>query len=168
MNNLNRTECLSTLLEIKDNIPFFNNLNDNEIVQLVTDIHFLKYKQDEIIIEQGTKDNQIYIIISGGCNVSYRYEESTDQKKKLKFVTVAELSKKDLFGEISVVADMARTARVISNADGTTLLSIKLDMDNSMINDILVKVYRNFLQEVSKKILEANRKIHNQTLVGYI
>jgi len=168
LKHLDKEECLSTLIGLKENIPFFSKLSENEIRELVTDIKFLKYKKGEIIIEQGTKDNEIYIILSGSCNVSFRHESSHDLKEKLRFVHLAELSRKDIFGELSAVTDTPRTARVSSKMDGTTLLSIQLDMENEKINDILVKVYKSFLQEVSKKIHEANRKIHSQTLKNFI
>lgn len=153
---------------LKDNIPFFSKLSEDEIKELITDIRFLKYKKDEVILEQGTKSNDIYIILGGKCDVSYRDQTSHDLKEKLRFAHIAELSRKDIFGELSAVADIPRTARVSSKMDGTTLLSIQLDMKNSKINDILVKVYQSFLQEVSKKIQEANKKIHNKTLKNFI
>jgi len=163
-----REEYLKTLVDIKDSIPFFKPLSGEEIREIVTDIRFIKYRQDEVVIEQESEGEEIYIILTGSCTVFYRMIESKEVKRKVTFIPMAKLGKKAVFGEISTVAEMPRTARVVANGDDTSLLAIKLDMKNEQHNDILVKVYRSFLKEVSKKILEANKSLHEKGMRGYI
>ena len=163
-----REEYLKTLVDIKDSIPFFKPLSGEEIREIVTDIRFIKYRQDEVVIEQEIEGEEIYIILTGSCTVFYRMIESKEVKRKVTFIPMAKLGKKAVFGEISTVAEMPRTARVVANGDDTSLLAIKLDMKNEQHNDILVKVYRSFLKEVSKKILEANKSLHEKGMRGYI
>ena len=163
-----REEFLKTLIDIKDSIPFFKTLTGDEIKTIITDIRFIKYRAEEVVIEQESEGEEIFIILSGSCTVFYRMVDSKEVKRKVTFIPMAKLGKKEVFGEISTVAEMPRTARVIANGDDTSLLAIKLDLHNDSHNDILVKVYRSFLKEVSKKILEANKSLHEKGMRGYI
>ena len=163
-----REEYLKTLIDIKESIPFFKPLSGDEIRTIITDIRFVKYREEEVIIEQESQGEEIYIILSGSCTVFYRMVESKEVKRKVTFLPVAKLGRKDVFGEISTVAEMPRTARVIADSDTTSLLAIKIDMHSEEHNDIMVKVYRSFLKEVSKKILEANKRLHDKGMRGYI
>ena len=163
-----REEFLKTLIDIKDSIPFFKTLTGDEIKTIITDIRFIKYRAEEVVIEQESEGEEIFIILSGSCTVFYRMVDSKEVKRKVTFIPMAKLGKKEVFGEISTVAEMPRTARVIANSDDTSLLAIKLDLHNDSHNDILVKVYRSFLKEVSKKILEANKSLHEKGMRGYI
>ncbi len=163
-----REEYLKTLIDIKDSIPFFKPLDGEEIRTIISDIRFVRYREEEVIIEQESEGEEIYIILSGSCTVFYRLIDSKEVKRKVTFLPVAKLGRKDVFGEISTVAQMPRTARVVANSDDTSLLAIKIDLHNEDHNDILVKVYRSFLKEVSKKILEANKRLHDKGMRGYL
>lgn len=163
-----REEYLKTLIDIKNSIPFFKPLSGEEIKEIITDIRFVKYRQEEVIIDQGSEGEEIYIILTGSCTVLYRLIDSKEVKRKVTFIPMAKLGRKAVFGEISTVAQMPRTARVVADGDDTSILAIKLDLHNEKYNDILVKVYRSFLGEVSKKILEANKSLHEKGMRGYI
>lgn len=163
-----REEYFKTLIDIKESIPFFKPLSGDEIRTIITDIRFVKYREEEVIIEQESEGEEIYIILSGSCTVFYRLVESKEVKRKVTFLPVAKLGRKEVFGEISTVAEMPRTARVVADSDNTSLLAIKIDMHSEEHNDIMVKVYRSFLREVSKKILEANKRLHDKGMRGYI
>ncbi len=63
---MNQNEAVVKLLEIKDKIKFFRNLEDDEIVILLKNVIFKKYVRNEIIFSQGeNKDDYIYYLLSG-------------------------------------------------------------------------------------------------------
>lgn len=167
-NGESKPEAMNTLIEMKESIPFFQPLSADEIRTIVTDIRFVRCREEEVIIEQGSSGEEIYIILNGSCTVFYRLNESKEVKKKVTFLPMAKLGKKSVFGEISTVAELPRTARVIADSDTTSLLVIKIDLRSEEHNDILVKVYRSFLKEVSKKILDANKQLHDKTFHRYM
>lgn len=161
-------EKFKLLYSIKENIPFLKPLTNHEIEKVVRDLHFTKYHKDEIVVEQDTCGYEIYIIFSGECDVLYRQTDSKDLKKKVSLVQVATLKKKSFFGELSLVTKTPRSARVVAKQDKTSIISLSLDLENLQedkeLDSILLKIYKVLLVDVSSKLLEINKKLHDKTL----
>ncbi|NOQ32392.1 MAG: cyclic nucleotide-binding domain-containing protein [Helicobacteraceae bacterium] len=140
---------LIKLLSVKDRISFFENMKDNDIKAIVKDPSFLVYKKGDIIIQEGEKNDSIYFIFSGKCQVIIGEHN------------IAELQKSQVFGEFAFLLDTARSASVVASSP-TSVLRFRLDCAKyeSQLNGITL-LYKNFTDELVKKILHINMSMAN-------
>ncbi len=100
------------------------------------------YSDGDVIVKEGDKGTEMYIINSGEVKVSKRMED--------KQVELAQLGRGDFFGEMSLLENVSRSATV--TAIGTTKVII-LNMGNFML-----KIKRDpsftftLMQKMSKRI----------------
>lgn len=103
-----------------DGVAFFNGFTLSEkraLLEVCTRQNaFLKYEQQEHIIQEGELDQAVYVILQGRAIVT---------KQGLSGVVITELKPGSLFGEISLIQNRARTTNVTAN--GTTIV-LKLDI----------------------------------------
>ena len=124
-------------------VPLFNSINYDQLYQLSVLIKVMNFPTNEKIITQGDSGDSLYIITSGEVEILI------DDKR------VNTLDDGDYFGEISIMADIKRTATVRAISDCTTLkLSTKefkeLIYDNPKISFDVMKEITNRLIENSK------------------
>ncbi len=163
---------LVILSEIKSTIPFLKELTFEDLKLIVEDMALKKYNKNEVILEQESTGNEICIIYSGRCQVSYGQVHSKDPRERMKFVEVGVLEKGDYFGELAVVSGRKRSAQVTAKDKDTWIIELKLKFDNpkkdSKLDLILVKIYKTFLVDVAVKLLDVNKKVHDVSLHRFI
>lgn len=106
--------------------PLFFELFDEEIETIIEDCHVLNLEQGDFIFREGDEGNEIFLILTGGALV------------KKGEVTLVELRKGDLFGEMVLLDERTRTA----------------DIEASTYTDVLVLSY-----EVIFGVFKKNPKI---------
>lgn len=101
----------------------------------------LKFSDGEQIIKRGTKDQRMYIILSGRVCISIN--------DGLKELTLMTLDKHDFFGEISLFNDSPRTA------DAFACGKVKLTyIDNTKELDEFLKLNPSFSRKMAKTLAE--------------
>lgn len=137
---------LKQLLQLKDKIPFFSGMSDEEVMDLVDDVKILQYSQGDIIIQEGSKYGKyLYVLLQGGVEV--KKITSTSDKK------LANMKDNGTFGEISALTNFARSATIVSSESGTMIVafSIKYEEDSGR-----ALFYKNVINELSNKIITIN------------
>jgi len=129
-------KALKALLHIS---KFFNNLKEEELLELLRCSTSRVFKDGDIIFREKTRGNELYIIINGSVKV----------KKGLKTIDVIRAG--ECFGEMGALTDEERSATMESASD-----VVVLAMDESKIAslkpEIQVKLYKNILLVVSERL----------------
>lgn len=107
------TEEVNTL-RMLDSVPIFAGIGIHEQHLVATRCHMIHFGPNEIIIEQGDPLNDFYIIIKGSVVVT---------KKNLSnmWIRLNSLGPGDFFGEIALLRNVRRTARVTTQTPCTLL-----------------------------------------------
>ena len=91
-----------SIINIIKSSPLFFELFDEEIDTLIQNCDVISLENGEYIFKEGDEGNEIYLILTGGAVV---------RKGQ---VTIVELRKGDLFGEMVLLDERTRTADVIA------------------------------------------------------
>lgn len=123
-------------------VPLFKSLCFEELFNVASKSNMKNYKENETVLQQGEKTNNLYIIISGDVEVIKNYQK------------INELSSGDFFGEIAIVAKTKRTATINAITD-LSVLVFSEDSFNMLINkypNISVQI----MKEMTKRLLQNN------------
>jgi protein phosphatase len=142
---------LDRQLEILKMIPVFFEVQDDidALNYLHSLVAFRKYKSKEVIIEDGTVSDEIFIILKGTVELlknSIKFDESTSG---------------DLIGEIGVFLNQPRSCSVIAKTE-IEFMVIRRDQLFILFARqprIAVKIYLGVLHEVVKKLNHATEEL---------
>jgi signal-transduction protein with cAMP-binding, CBS, and nucleotidyltransferase domain len=112
-------------------LPVFSNVSKHALDKIQQSIVEKKFKDKEVIFEEGTEGEIVYIIYSGSVEIYKNYN-----KPNQKLLSV--LLESDLFGETSLFSRVQRTATAVAKGE-TTVLEIQskifLDVFSSTADD---------------------------------
>lgn len=138
----------TALLQVINNISLFMGIGPHEQGMLADKFYISEHKANEIIIEQGDVAKKLYAIIDGKVLVSVK--RGSGQWKRINT-----LGPGDVFGEIAVVRNIPRTARITTMTD-STFLSIS-DKDFLAAYQYFPPKARDNIQLVIAKRLKENQ-----------
>lgn len=92
-----------SIINIIKSSPLFFELFDEEIDSLIENCNVLSLEEGEFIVKDGEQGDEIFLILSGGAFV------------KKGDVTLVELRKGDLFGEMVLLDQRTRTADIVAS-----------------------------------------------------
>jgi CRP/FNR family cyclic AMP-dependent transcriptional regulator len=92
-----------SIINVIKSSPLFFELYDEEIDALIADCNVLSLEKGDFIVREGEEGNEIYLILSGGAFV------------KKGPVTLVELRKGDLFGEMVLLDERTRSADIVAS-----------------------------------------------------
>ena len=125
--------------------PAFLKLPTENIQKLLTHMEEIPAKKDQVVIKQGDKDDNYYIIKSGTCNVHRKpYENSAS-------VLLAVLPTGSGFGEEALISNGIRNATITMRENGTLMRLKKDDFLTLLINPLIT--YYDY-SETKKKLDE--------------
>ncbi|MBA3537445.1 MAG: cyclic nucleotide-binding domain-containing protein [Tatlockia sp.] len=144
-----------------EKIPFFKRLTATEILFLAPYIEEKKFGEGEVILPQGSRGGDLYLVISGFVSVDIILPG--DYKKKLTQLGVGQV-----FGEVTFLDDTLVTASVLAPGVCNCLVlshktvemlrmsqpEIAFKIEQEITNQIAVKIIQNI-----KTILELLKKI---------
>ena len=136
---------LRKLLNVKDKIAIFKNIDSTQLKAIVYDLKFMKYKYKEFIVRQDDESINIFFIIDGECQVFH------DKQK------VGTLRPGEIFGESGVIFKTKRNASVVCASENATLLSFCIDEENiEFCAPALATLYKNLAFEINAKLEYVN------------
>jgi CRP-like cAMP-binding protein len=91
-----------SIINVIKSSPLFFELFDEEIETIVQDCSVMNLEAGDYIFKEGDEGNEIFLILAGGAAV------------KKGEVTLVELRKGDLFGEMVLLDEKTRTADIVS------------------------------------------------------
>lgn len=92
-----------SIINIIKSSPLFFELYDEEVESIIEDCQVLSLEEGDFIFKEGDEGNEIYLILTGGAAV---------KKGEL---TLVELKKGDLFGEMVLLDERTRSADIVAN-----------------------------------------------------
>ncbi|MEA1917155.1 MAG: cyclic nucleotide-binding domain-containing protein [Campylobacterota bacterium] len=144
------TKDLERLIEVKDKIKLFQNLTPYDIKNVIKNYTFLTYQKNEVVIQQGHRDDAVFFILTGECIVKVDGRE------------VAKIGKNHTVGEFAFLSSEKRSATVITLGN-TFILRVELALDRyEYYPESLVKLYKNITQELISKISVINRPMREK------
>ena len=111
--------------------PAFLQLPTENIQKLLTHMDEIPVKKDQIVIKQGDKDDNYYILKSGTCNVHRKpYETAAN-------VLLAVLPTGSGFGEEALISNGSRNATITMREDGSLMRLKKKDFLSLLITPLI-------------------------------
>ena len=140
-------KALEKLIEIKNLISIFRNIEENGLRNILTNVHFKKFALSEKIIHEGDTDKVIYFLLKGKCKITINNH------------TITTIDAGTLFGEISTIQNQPRIATVKVVEDGTTVIGFELNSDENVDYKALYIFYKNISSQLSNKVEKINRTL---------
>jgi len=130
-------------------ITIFNNLQDEKLRIIFKKFKKKKYPANQIILTMNDAGKEMFIILSGSVSVFHQF----GKRKR----TLDVLKNGDVFGEISVLTSMPRTASV-ETLEEVEILSInKKDLLDLIKGNYELSL--NIIKNLSDKLINANQQI---------
>ena len=126
----------------------FQGMNNIQIKKAVLSGNIKQFKDHEIMVEQGSRGPDMYVILEGRARVTHKNKDGSIH-------TLGELNAGELFGEISLLSNLERTARVTA-VDYAKVLIIKWQSIQDMQYfhpRISMKLFRNLSIILSERII---------------
>ncbi len=88
-------------------IPLFSSLSDEESDKIAGLVKLRNFKKNTVIVTQGDESSSFYIVVSGRLRVFRDNEDGNE-------VILNDLKNNSWFGELAILADVTRSASVIT------------------------------------------------------
>jgi signal transduction histidine kinase/CRP-like cAMP-binding protein len=128
----------------------FEGLSDEHFDHLKGFIKIKTFEKDTPLIEEGVHGETLYLLITGKVKVT----KLSDEGKEL---VLAERSSGDFFGEMSLLENAPRSARIMAVEDCEVGLIPKKDFTQMMLEE--PRVALNILKTVSSRLRQTNDQI---------
>jgi uncharacterized membrane protein len=100
-------------IELRE-VPLFSEMDENEVAGIRDIMEELKFKPGQVIIREGETGDLFYVITEGRVEIIVRDADGSD-------VVLHEAGPGDFFGELSMLTNEPRSARVRATESVTTL-----------------------------------------------
>ena len=141
----------SKLLSLADRLSFFDTMKSHEITRVLRQLNgdIFVYEKDDFIIEEGEKDCDFFIILSGKVSVI---------KGKESYGSVGTIKAGDFFGEISFIVNTPRLATILAS-ERTIVLRLNETNFSSLEPAIQLKVKDKILQKLVSRLHLMNKMV---------
>jgi CRP-like cAMP-binding protein len=132
-------------------IPFIAAFSERHLRAILSLSRLREYERGETIVEEGQVEHWMFILLTGRAEVTKQGE------------TLAALDRTgDIFGELALVSDEARSATVVA-ACRTVCLVIRSDAVESMTPDAknacYAAIFRLFVDILAKRLRSTNERL---------
>ena len=135
-------------------VNLFSHLKKEELQRLANQSRYCSFKFGDIIINEGERDDRLFILISGKVNVFKSYR--TKKEKRLRT-----LDPPAYFGEIALIDELVRSATVVAIRDTRTLCLDKLNLDREIEKNPIIA--KKLLQLFNRRLLALEKTLVNAT-----
>lgn len=135
---------LNEEVELLRNIPLFSKIDPSKLKLLAFASERVTFGADQELFHQGDHSDAAYIIVGGAADVVVDTPSGE--------ISVAQLAKNDIVGEIGILCDVPRTATVRAIDDVTTL-TISKDLFFQMVREypeMGIEVMRELAERLEK------------------
>jgi CRP/FNR family transcriptional regulator, cyclic AMP receptor protein len=145
------------LKQLKD-VSVLHSFGKKDVKQILNFSRIRKFTAGEVIIEEGSYDNWVYVLLSGEVNV-IKHGNKIDVLQRAG----------DIFGEMCIIDGSPRSASIKANSDGVCLATDVSFIDNLVNGDklafsaifyqMIAEVLARRLRETSEELVRAEEKI---------
>jgi len=137
--------------KLKENVVFFNNFNDGELLGVLKSTQREVFADGEVIFKEGTRGDKMYIIIAGQVRISRNIGRNQEE-------VLATLDQGVLFGEMGPIDQSPRSARATAAGD-TVLLSLREHILRQNNLGLAYKLYKNFSVMLAERLRTTNQRL---------
>jgi len=138
------------------NIPLFSGLSNTELEEIMGITAKRSFPKNNVIINEGDETDSLYLIITGKVKIVLSDEDGKE-------ITISILEPNDYFGELALIDDEPRSARVVTMEKCQFCVINQSDFNNVLDNN--PSLVRNLLKGLSKRLREANKNIESLALM---
>ena len=144
-----RAKQLQLKREILARMPLFRPLNDREILRVLQVTDVVDYQNGEIIISEGDKGEELFIVLSGHAQVVRNGAE------------IATLKPGDHFGEMALVRSQPRSATVRSDGNSELMVIRRTEFFEILRKEhqLAVKLLWQFLGVLADRLADTSREL---------
>lgn len=153
------SHSMKALLKVKNKIPLFKGLNQQEVIHVTDEVNFLKLAPEEILLRENDLGEEVYFIIDGEFSVQ------VFDKKSNKNIEVATMEKNSIVGEIAPIVHQRRSATIQAKSNATVISFTVNLLQKAQYPKTYIKLYENFMDLMAQKLVQNNQKIQNLSVV---
>ncbi len=142
------------------NTQLFSRLDSEELEVLARYSDFVRFRDNTVIFEEGSKGESLYVVKKGGVRITKKTEDGND-------LDIAEFIEGELFGELDLFEEAPRSASAIADQDTTLLV---FPGKRKKFETIIKKhpaIFANILHELiamtARRIRETNKLVSEKT-----
>ena len=143
---------LTSVFKIVIQTPLFSALSLEEAEELLTYLKIKEYKKEDVIFQQNSSPNSIYLILSGTVELICKKEKSQFKIKSF--------SKGDCFGETDLLGILPYMGSAIVTEDSIILELSKISFHKLSKNNLIL--FNKFLFNITREVC---RRLHNADLL---
>jgi len=145
---------LTKVRDILRVVPFFRELTQPELDQLVALGRVVAYPKNMVVFREGDKGEALYVVIDGAVRIAMPVPEAWDG-------TMAFVEPGGCFGEMALVDDFPRSATAIAQDDCTVLFLGRDALLDFFREEPVVgrKILAAFCRSLSLRLRHANDRI---------
>lgn len=144
--------------KLKENVVFFRNFNDGELLGVLKSTQREVFEDGEIIFKEGTRGDKMYIIISGQVRISRNIGRNQEE-------VLATLESGSLFGEMGPIDQSPRSARATA-AGQAIVLSLREQILRENNLGLAYKLYKNFSVMLAERLRTTNQRLTDLSISG--
>ena len=137
-------------------VPLFSGLSEPELDEIIAITTKRSYPKNNVIINEGDDTDSLYLIISGKVKVVLSDEDGKE-------ITISILEPNEYFGELALIDNEPRSARVVTTEQCQFCIINQTDFNRVLDNN--PSLVRNLLKGLSKRLREANKNIESLALM---
>ncbi|MCZ6472796.1 MAG: pentapeptide repeat-containing protein [SAR324 cluster bacterium] len=137
--------------KLKENVDFFQNFNDGELLALLKSTQREVFENSEIIFAEGTRGDKMYIIIAGSVRISRNIGRNQEE-------VLVTLESGVLFGEMGPIDQSPRSAKATAIGE-TILLSLRESILRQNSLGLAYKLYKNFSVMLAERLRSTNQRL---------
>ena len=137
--------------KLKENVVFFQNFNDGELLALLKSTQREVYDDKEGVFKEGTRGDKMYIIISGSVRIARNIGRNQEE-------VLVTLESGSLFGEMGPIDQSPRSANAIA-VDETVLLSLRETILRQNSLGLAYKLFKNFSVMLAERLRTTNQRL---------
>ncbi len=151
----------STMLEALKSTKLASELDDAQCRILADVVTIREFPKDAVVVREGTADNHLYVILSGGLSVVHKHGKADAE-------TLFSLDTGDFVGELGFVDGTKHYASLVA-IEATCLLSLERQALEGLLDRAPWVVYR-VMRAIFRTTHEIQRRLSMQSveLTNYI
>lgn len=138
-------------LKLKENVVFFQNFNDGELLALLKSTQHEVYEDSEVVFKEGNRGDKMYIIISGRVRIARNIGRNQEE-------VLVTLESGSLFGEMGPIDQSPRSANAIAEGE-TVLLSLRESILRQNSVGLAYKLFKNFSVMLAERLRNTNQRL---------
>jgi CRP/FNR family cyclic AMP-dependent transcriptional regulator len=147
------TRNLKKHMEAICNLPFVNDLDEGECGRLAGVASIVTLNKGQILIEQGKRDDTLYVLINGRLQVNRQMTGGGH-------VTLACIREGEMAGEMGFL-DGSEHSATLQADDTTEVLQIKREHLESLLNEHPQIVYK-LMRAIAREVHEITKRMNMQ------